>query len=414
MRGLTRNLEEKALALLEIFPVIAILGPRQCGKTFFTRQIAPNWRYFDLENPEHWEKIAYDPVYFFKENPEHIIIDEAQKYPQLFEILRGVCDEKRHLKKRFILTGSSSPLLLKGISESLAGRIAIMEMNTLKANEFYQRPLPAVYQLFTSKKNITRIYLEQLLSEYTALNSDQMINFFMLGGYPEPVLNDITFYKIWMDQYRESYINRDIAALFPKINRIAYRRFMEMLSQLSGTILNKSEIARSIEISEGTVREYLSIIEGTFLWRTLPSFEKNTVKSVVKMPKGYISDSGLQHHLLRIPDKESLLLHPRLGRSFECFIIEEIIKGLQASMVTNWQPYHYRTRDGAEIDLILQGEFGIVPIEIKYGSAINFRKLKSLEEFIEAHHCPFGILINNAEYVEWVRPKIVQIPVGYF
>ncbi len=414
MHKLKRNLYEKALKLLELFPVVAILGPRQCGKTTFSHQLAPDWTYFDLEKPEHWEKIAYDPSYFFKEYPDHLIIDEAQQFPDLFKILRGICDEKPEIKGRFILTGSSSPLLLKNISESLAGRIAVLEMAPLKANEFYQAPLSPFYQLFSyGTQAMTRETFNHLLLDHQPFTNTEIMDFFMYGGYPEPALKDRTFFKFWMENYRDTYINRDIVQLFPKINRVAYRRFLEMLCQLSGTILNKNNIAQSVEISEGTVREYLKIIEGTFLWRSLPSFERNVIKSVIKMPKGYIADSGLQHYLLRIADKESLQMHPMLGHSFECFVIEEIHKGLQASFITNWQGYHYRTRNGAEIDLVLQGEFGVLPVEIKYGASVQLKSLKNLEVFVQEHHCPFGILINNAERIEWIRPSIIQIPVGY-
>jgi uncharacterized protein len=414
MNPLKRNLYEKATQMLAMFPVVAILGARQCGKTTFAKQLAPGWTYFDLEKPEHWEKIAYDPSYFFKEYPEHVIIDEAQLYPDLFKILRGVCDEKPGVKGRFILTGSSSPILLTELSESLAGRVANLEMGTLKSNELYQLELSPFYKIFDlSTAEINRNMLTELFTGYAPLSNDQMMNSFMYGGYPEAALQSKTFYKFWMEQYRDTYINRDIAKLFPKINRVAYRRFVETLSQLSGTILNKCDVARSIEVSEGTVREYVSIIEGTYIWRNLPSYEENVIKSVIKMPKGYMVDSGLQNFLLRIRDKEALLLHPQLGRLFECFVMEEIIKAMKSCMIANWQPYYYRTRNGAEIDLILRGEFGVIPIEVKYGNTIVLKKLQSLETFITEHKCPFGIVVNNADSIEWVRPNIVQIPIGY-
>jgi len=414
MRPLKRNIAQKTLKLLDLFPVIAILGPRQSGKTTLAKTLMPTWTYFDLEKAEHQEKITYDPGFFFEEYPEHIILDEAQSYPELFDTLRGVIDAKRSQKGRFILTGSSSPLLLKQISESLAGRIAIIELGTLKANEFHETLYSPFYQFFNESKNpLTRETLDQLLQGSTPLSYAQLSESWLRGGFPEPTLNTQEFFQFWMEQYRNTYINRDIAKLFPKINRQAYNRFLEILCQLSGTILNKSEVARAIEVSEGSVREYLQIIEGTFLWRSLPSFEKNVVKSIVKMPKGHITDTGLLHYLLRISNKDVLFMHPARGHSFETFIIEEIIKGLQASFITNWNAYHYRTRDGAEIDLVLEGNFGVVPIEIKHGSKIDFRKLKTLESFVVEHKCPLGILINNATHIEWIRPQIVQIPAGW-
>lgn len=148
---LKRNLQSKITHLLNQFPAVVILGARQVGKTTLAKQIAPNWRYLDLEKPDDYDLISRDPVFFFQQFPQHVIIDEAQEYPGLFSVLRGVIDHHRDLKSRFILTGSSSPDILTGISESLAGRIAVIELGTLKANEIYKQPLSELYQLFTDK-----------------------------------------------------------------------------------------------------------------------------------------------------------------------------------------------------------------------------------------------------------------------
>lgn len=145
---LKRNLQAKIERLLTQFPVVVILGARQVGKTTLAKQIAPDWRYFDLENPDNYDFITRDPSFFFQQFPQHLIIDEAQVYPELFSTLRGVIDQNRDQKGRFILTGSSSPDILTGISESLAGRIAIVELGTLKANEIYQKPLSEFYSNF--------------------------------------------------------------------------------------------------------------------------------------------------------------------------------------------------------------------------------------------------------------------------
>jgi len=143
-----------------------------------------------------------------------------------------------------------------------------------------------------------------------------------------------------------------------------------MLSQLSDTIINKSDVARALEVSEPTVSQYLNIANGTFFWRQLLSYETNITKSIVKLPKGHIRDSGLLHHLLHIRDIESLYSHPIAGRSFENFVIEEILKGMQDAGIANTNYRYYRTRGGAEIDLILEGQFGVLPIEIKLGKTI--------------------------------------------
>ena len=408
MIGKDRNVESKINGFLKNFPIVAILGARQTGKTTLVKQIAPNWKYIDLENPNDFDRVSRDPVFFFEQYPQALIIDEAQEFPAIFKVLRGVIDEAREIKGRFIITGSSSLELLEHISESLAGRVALIELGTFKSNEFHNTPLSAFYELFEDKLDKTK-----LSNLRVNLNLSQIHQVWLKGGYPEvSIKNDSLFFNQWMENYRNTYINRDIAKLFPKLNKVAYRRFLTILSKLSASIINKQEIARDIEMSEGTIREYMSIIEGTYIWRNLPSYEKNIRKSVVKMPKGYVRDTGLLHFLLNINNLEELYNHPIIGNSFESFVIEEIVKGIQAKDVYNWQAYYYRTRNNAEIDLILDGPFGVLPIEVKYGQSIKLNELRSLDQFVIEHNLPFGIVVNQANSVEWINPRLIQVPVG--
>lgn len=404
-----RNLQSKVITLLEQFPIVAILGARQVGKTTLAKKIRPHWRYIDLENPDDYALMSRDPGFFFQQFPNHLIIDESQEYPELFSLLRGIIDKQRDLKGRFILTGSSSPDILSAISESLAGRIAIVELGTLKANEIYQQPLSEFYQIFIDKLDINR-----LPKSSGPLSLSQMQIAWLRGGYPEPILSmDKQFYNQWMNNYRDTYIHRDIAKLFPRLNKTNYQRFMQMLCQVSGSMLTKSELARAIEVSEKTITEYLNIATGTFIWQSLLSYEKNITQSIVKMPKGYIRDSGLLHYLLKIGDENDLYFHPKVGHSFEGFVIEEIYKGLQALPITNWDMHYYRTRGQAEIDLIIDGFFGILPIEIKQGIKVKNNQLISLSKFIEEHKLDFGLVINQAIEPMWLTPKIYQLPVTW-
>jgi predicted AAA+ superfamily ATPase len=409
MTGIKRNLYQHIDFLIENFPVVAIIGSRQCGKTTLSQQLRPKWSCFDLENPRDFDRISHDPLLFFEQHPHSIIIDEAQSYPELFSVLRGVIDAKRELNARFILTGSSSPELIEKISESLAGRIAYVELSPLKTNEHFQTPLSTFYQLF--ENNLETFDFNTLT---TSLTLQQVRQQWLYGGYPQPTLNqNQTYWENWMQQYRDTYLNRDMNILFPRLNKINYRRFLRMLASLSGTIINKAGLARNIEISQPTIHEYLHIAEGTFLWRNIPSYESNTSKSVIKMPKGILRDSGLTNFLLKINDQEILLSNPHVGLSFEAFVIEEVIRGMQAQGITNFDTYFYRTRGGAEIDLILHGNFGMLPIEIKYSTYTPIKKLKSLRDFVMTHQLKYGILINQGEKVTWLSPEIIQVPIQY-
>ena len=407
-----RNLAIRIKALLEQFPVVAIIGARQVGKTTLAKQLRPGWRYVDLQQPSAQDKILPDPEMFFHDFPHSVILDEAQMHPIVFDVLRGVIDGDREVNGRFIVTGSSSPELLKHLSESLAGRIAIVELGTLKSNEVANVPLSDFYLWF--KENLGVVDPKRLQITTPKLPKKVIENTWFNGGYPKVILtHSEDARQNWFEFYEQTYLYRDVAALFPNINKNNFYRFLKVLAHLSGTILNKAQCARDLEISENSVQNYLTITEGTFLWRNLRSFERANYKSLVKMPKGHFADSGLLHYLTGMTDLEFLKTHPLMGRSFEGFVIEEIIKGLHTQSIGRWDTYHYRTRHGAEIDLILEGRFGIVPIEIKYGIRVLKKQLVALGTFIQENGLKFGIVINQADTIEWITPQILQIPVGY-
>jgi predicted AAA+ superfamily ATPase len=243
-----------------------------------------------------------------------------------------------------------------------------------------------------------------------------MQNIWFKGGYPEPLEKSNSFnnfYNEWMENYNATYINRDLAEIFPHLNKISYRRFLNMLAQLSGNILNRSDIARSLEVSEATIRNYLSIAAGTYLWRILPSFKYSVLKSTVKMPKGYIRDSGLLHYLLKINSLDDLYQHHMVGKSFESFVIEEIIKGISATPATNYEFNYYRSRSRVKVDLVINGPFGILPIEIKYGSTTKLSSLESLSNFIIDNKLSYGLLINQSNSAQWLTKNILQLPLNY-
>lgn len=216
-----RNLFSQVLDLLNYFPVVVILGLRQAGKTTLAKQVAPDWRYFDLENPRDYENFVADPNFVFERYPEKLIIDEAQEYPDLFKILRGVIDADRNKKGR----------------------------------------LSQFYDLFKQK-----LAKENIVNGAPPLTKKEIDYMWLRGGFPEPMRYNNASYQTWMQKYFDSYINRDLAKLFPKLNKIAYIRFINILSRMSGSILNKANIGRAVEVHESTIREYLEIAQGTYIF----------------------------------------------------------------------------------------------------------------------------------------------------
>jgi predicted AAA+ superfamily ATPase len=372
--------------------------------------IAPAWKYFDLQNPNVIDRVNSDPVLFFRENPTHCIIDEAQELPKLFDVLRGVVDTDRKLKGRFLLTGSASFDLIKSVSESLAGRVATVELAPMKMSELNLEPLSPLYDIFKSKIDRSNLsLLKDLRPTSDIANIKQRI---LAGGYPEPALSkDMDFHADWMESYFNTYINRDMRTLYPGLDVVKYRRVVAMLSSLSGTIVNRSEVARSVEASEKTCRDYLDIISGTYFWRDLPGFVTPKIKTTLKLPKGHFRDSGLNLFLQNVNTVEEFDLYPRLGNVFESFIVEELIRGIEVTTAArNLRFSHFRTKAGGEIDLIVQGNFGMLPIEVKYQSHTAKKSLTSLSNFIELHSLPYGIVINNCEAPSMITDKIIELP----
>ncbi|MDP2370816.1 ATP-binding protein [Rhodoferax sp.] len=409
---LPRHVQTHLQTLLAHFPCVVLTGVRQCGKTTLLGSLAGDWQRFDMENAADRAQVLADPDLFLRLHADKLLIDEAQLAPPLFAALRVAIDRDRSRKGRFLLSGSSSPELVKQISESLAGRVARIEMAPLSLSEAWQLPPSRLYPLLAEGAEITDIQA----AAAARLSATQVRDYWFQGGYPEPWLNpDETFRSLWARHYIDAYLLRDIGALFPTLNRDRFRQFIALLSQLSGSILNNADIARTLGISEPTVRDWLRIAHDTFLWRHVPAWDRSAAKQLVKHPKGYLRDSGLLHRLLRIADHDMLVTHPAVGKSWEGMVVETLLRGFENAGIAV-EPFHYRTRGGAEIDLILEGQFGsglLLPIEIKLTQHGDKRALRALTEFVAAHNCPLGLVINNDERPRWLDERVLAIPAAY-
>ena len=405
--------QEMLKELLGFFPCVALVGVRQCGKTTLLQQLisesSAGWQLFDLEKRSDFEIVSRDSDLFFRLHPNQVAIDEAQLLPELFASLRVAIDADRGRTGRFIITGSSSPELIRSISESLAGRVAILELAPFTFGETQQQGVPVFARLIGSQAPVLDFEKLTIPTNIPGILRTQHDHWFR-GGYPEPWLkNNPRFSKLWMENYIQTYLHRDIQQLFPGLNRQKFQLFLQMLSNLSGTIINYSNVARTLGVSQPTVRDYFNIAHGTFIWRHIPSYQKNAGKRIVKHPKGYLRDSGLLHFLLHLQGINDLMAHPVMGHSWEGMVIEEILRGLNALGVS-YDYFHYRTGGGAEVDLILEGEFGLVPVEIKYGQTVKGRELRGIKGFLKEHDCRYGLVINNDERVSLYDSNLIGVP----
>ena len=315
-----RRKREQLQALLAEFPSVAVLGPRQVGKTTLAHAVADDVAsvYLDLESPADRNKLSAPQLYLADHADELIVFDEVHRQPDLFEVLRGEIDRGRRAGRRvgrFLLLGSASMDLLRQSGESLAGRIAYLD-----------------------------------LGPFDALEVDDPDRLWVRGGFPDSYLAASERASVrWRENFVRTYLQRDIPEFGPRIAAETLRRFWTMLAHQQGGLLNASSLARGLGVSSVTVGNYLDLLVDLLLVRRLPPWFANTKKRLVKSPRVYLRDSGICHALLGIPSKEALLAHPVVGASWEGFVIENLI----AASPEGSEHHFYRTSAGAEIDLVI-------------------------------------------------------------
>ena len=325
-------------------PVVALLGPRQCGKTTLARVLAEGERseYFDLEDPVDLSRLSA-PMLALENLEGLVIIDEIQRKPELFEILRVLVD-RPDSQARFLVLGSASPHLVKGASESLAGRIGFVDLSGFHLSE---------------------------------LDGQDFQKLWFRGGFPRSFLanNQSRSYR-WRNDFTRTFLERDIPALGITIGAETLRRFWTMIAHYHAQIWNAAEFARSLGCAEATARRYLDILSGSYMVRQLQPWHENLKKRQVKSPKVYVRDSGVLHALLALERRDSVLQHPKLGASWEGFALEQIIAASESRDI-----YFWSTHSGAEIDLLIFKDGKRLGFEMKYTDAP--RTSKSMRIAIE-------------------------------
>jgi hypothetical protein len=346
-------------ARLQGYPAVALVGPRQCGKTTLARSLAG--AYFDLEQEAdrlrldlEWETLA--------ESHELVILDEAQAWPEVFARLRGTIDHDRKRAGRFLLLGSVSPALMVEVSQSLAGRLSLLELTPLLVGE-----LP-------SKASRARHWL--------------------CGGFPDGGVLDGKRYPRWQSDYLALLSGRDLPNWGLPAKPRTTDRLMRMLAAVHGQSWNASRIGQSLGLSYQTINTYLDYLEGAFLVRRLRPFERNIGKRLVKTPKVYWRDSGLLHALGNVPDRETLLAQPWVGASWEGFVIEQVTGELSALGV-RFEPWFFRTSDQYEIDLVVDTGRERWAFEIKLTSAPTPADLAHLDKAADMIEADRRFLVSH-------------------
>ncbi|HOH29663.1 MAG TPA: ATP-binding protein [Candidatus Hydrogenedentes bacterium] len=333
IRMIHRTIDSKRIqTALKRSRIVALLGPRQCGKTTLAQHFVPveSLNYFDLEDPASLARLS-EPDTALRPLKGLIVIDEIQRRPDLFPLLRVLADRKS-LRARFLILGSASPDLLKQSSETLAGHL-----ETVPLEGFRLADLGAAAQ--------SRHWLR--------------------GGFPlSYTARTETASLVWRRQFLQSFLERDLPQLGVTIPAVTLRRFWSMMAHYHGQIWNAAELARALAVNESTVRRYLDLMTGVFMIRQLPPWHENLGKRQVKAPKVYVRDSGLLHALLGIGSRRDLEHHPKVGASWEGYAVEEALKALQPD-----DAYYWATYNGAELDLLLFKRGHRIGVECKRADA---------------------------------------------
>jgi len=366
----------RLLELARRFPAVAILGARQVGKTTLARKVFGGLHYLDLEDPRTAQRFRDDARLALDALPGGAILDEAQAVPELFAALRGAVDANRRRAGRYVLLGSAQPALVREISESLGGRIAIIELDPLAACEAATGAHPAGWRALWLK-----------------------------GGFPDALGGD---FREWWEAYLRTLLERDLPQYGVSADPLFMRRLLTMLAHQHGGLFNASALGASLGVSYHTVQRQVDVLESVFLLRRLPPYFRNVGKRLTKAPKLFLRDTGLLHHLLNIGSAEELDAHPARGASWEGFVVEDILRRERVARPAS-QAFFWRTLAGAEIDLLLERGDTRVAIEIKAGHGGAPRAVRSLREAAPDVGAKRVWIVDQAPGTELLAPGIARI-----
>jgi len=364
MKFVHRNIEQILLQACSTFPSVVLTGPRRAGKTFLLRNLFPKASYVQLEDPDVLLAVRSDPQGFLASLRLPAIVDEVQQVPELFSYIRSRIDENPGVKGQWILTGSQESLLLEGVSESMAGRAAILRLSPFASSE------------------------DSRVSPY-------------LGGYPEALAAGKAA-SLWFSSYVQTYLERDVRSILAVRSLPTFHRFLKILATRHGQMLNKTAIAAPLGVSVPTLTEWIGILEMSGLVTLLPPYYRNVGKRLVKTPKLYFSDSGLVCHLLGIRSNAELKVSPFYGTVFEGFVVSEILKA-QWARGQEGEVYYFRDEQGLEVDIVYSPREGSVELlECKSSSTVTPDMTSSMRRLAKAFKSE-GLSVNM---------RLVYNPIG--
>jgi len=357
-----RTLEKTIRSAMKTFPAILVTGPRQSGKTTLLKErFGCTHRFISLEDPDLRRLIEEDPRGFLTDNPPPVILDEIQYLPELLHYIKSAIDKDRR-PGQWLLSGSQSFSLMQGVSQSLSGRVAILSLLPLSLGESHQ-----------SGANPTDLesILENLFSQPTRKADPKpkhpsipLENWILRGGYPEIRLHPEVNRQLWMAGYIQTYLERDVRQIVNIGDLNTFHRFLRLMAARTGQILNMSNLARDVGMSVPTIKKWISILEASYQLFLLPPHFNNLGKRVIKSPKVYFLDTGIASYLMGLHAEEPLRRGPMIGPLFETLVVSEWVKAF-CHRGERPELYYWRSKSGLEVDLIIDRNGRLYPVEIK-------------------------------------------------
>lgn len=402
-----RAVASKLVTLTEHFPVVVVSGARQVGKSTLIQQHFPQWESVVFDPVIDMGNAREDPELFLRNHPAPLVLDEIQYCPELVPTLKRIVDTQKR-PGMYILTGSQQWSVLKSVAESLAGRAVFIDLEgfslaeigeSLPSSNWLERYLDSPEQFLTSKPR--RLPLQRTLNELLWRGCLPEAD-----ALPEQVLPD--FYGA----YLRTYIERDVRLMLDAGDWQQFGRFVQLVAALTAQEINYSQLGREIGVTPQTAKRWLSVMKATFQWREIPAWHGNMLKRISLKPKGYIADTGLACHMQRISSAKTLSGHPLAGALFESALIAEIHK-LIAPLSIRPHLYHWRLHSGSEVDLILERDGRLYPVEIKLSSRPKPKDARGLQAFREQHagkQVAPGLVITPVEAVEQLTDCDYAVP----
>ncbi|MEQ8766518.1 MAG: ATP-binding protein [Planctomycetota bacterium] len=402
-----RAAEPRLLEALDDTPVVLIHGPRQCGKTTLALGVAESrgYAYFTFDDAVTLESASTDPVTFVNDLPEKVVLDEVQRVPGIFTALKSVVDRARQ-PGRFLLTGSSNVLLIPTLADSLAGRMGILRLHPLARCEI-ERSAPAFLD------NLFRAGFKAGRAERLHRKLAELI---VAGGYPAALARSTTRRRAaWYRDYIETLVQRDVRSLARIASLDALPRLLALAAGQTARLINVSELAGPFQLSRPTIRDYLTLLERVFLLEQLPPWHSNRLSRLIKTPKLHLGDSGVASALLNY-DPDSLWEdRPLLGQLLETFVLQEL-RRQASSHEDEIRFHHFRDKEGAEVDIVLEiGSGRVAGVEVKAAATVDRRDFRGMEKLQSASKMRFtyGVVLYDGETCTRFGEQLYAVPIRY-